>query len=210
MTKYDKHLQELIRCRKELEAILKDLENMQNEVDNNLKMTLKIRNALKTIKQDMMFINAELVGIRCEAEDALQIFEDIQQDFRHFKSDLDTFTTNETKKLEEDLKVKLAQKLAEEAKQKLLEEKKVAKKHKLKRRNEEIEKKTKKLQNDEVKNEDIIKEEILEQKKVVKKRKLERNKISFTSKVDDNDQVAQELLSMKQSSSNNVGGWQRS
>ena len=83
-------LKELIKCRKELESMRKDLESMQTEIDWNLKVAAEINEALKKVKQEMRFVNAEFVGVRCEAEETLKFFQDVEKSFHDFQHCLDS------------------------------------------------------------------------------------------------------------------------
>lgn len=221
-------LRELIKCRKELESMRKDLESMQTEIDWNLKVAAEINEALKKVKQEMRFVNAEFVGVRCEAEETLKFFQDVEKSFHDFQHCLDSlFAKEETKRLEEDLKVKLQQKLDEELN---ATENKVSKKTKKAKRkinretdqiNEKIEKiKTKKLgKDDEVEHEmkkleRSTSEEMSaenEYLKRAKKRKYDRKEKqpNFATKIDHHDEAASELENMKDWTSS-VGGWRRS
>ena len=215
-------LKELIKCRRELESMRKDLERMQNKIDTNLKVAAEINEALKKIKQEMKFLNGEFFAVRFEAEDTLKVFQDIEKSFHGFQDCLDNFLAKEeTKRLEvkADLKVKLQQKLDEELNQVSKKTKKT--KRRINRETdqiyEKIEKiKVKKQEKDEVEKHEIKKVETNEENeflKKAKKRKLERKVdklekqpiFSATKIIDQNDEVANELKNMS-----SVGGWQRS
>ena len=208
-------LKELIKCRRELESMQKDLERMQNKIDTNLKVAAEINEALKKIKQEMKFLNEDFFGVRFEAEDTLKVFQDIEKSFHGFQDCLDNFLVKEeTKRLEvkADLKVKLQQKLDEESNQ--VSKKTKRTKRKINRETDQINEKIEKIKVKKQEKDEVVQHEIkkLETKKA-KKRKLERKVdklekqpiFSATKIIDQNDEVANELKNMS-----SVGGWQRS
>ena len=208
-------LKELIKCRRELESMQKDLERMQNKIDTNLKVAAEINEALKKIKQEMKFLNGEFFAVRFEVEDTLKVFQDIEKSFHGFQDCLDNFLVKEeTKRLEvkADLKVKLQQKLDEESNQ--VSKKTKRTKRKINRETDQINEKIEKIKVKKQEKDEVVQHEIkkLETKKA-KKRKLERKvdklesqpSFSATKIIDHNDEVANELKNMS-----SVGGWQRS